>query len=104
MATLRFPVESTERMKIFSIPPAPAVESLKITIEPADDCDGSLCRQPLFNEEGGLNLIAPHCHLVEWDSGQPRYHAVLCDFPNVTFDYQTQLRSELNQHFNHRRF
>ncbi len=52
-----------------------------ITIEPAENCDGSLCHQPLFDQDGGLHFVAPHCHLVEWGAKGPRYHAVLCDFP-----------------------
>ncbi|MGA9966052.1 MAG: hypothetical protein WBQ10_12700, partial [Terriglobales bacterium] len=53
-----------------------------IKIEPAYDCDGSLCRQPLFDDAGWLHYVAPHCHLVEWAANEPRYHAVLCDFPS----------------------
>jgi hypothetical protein len=52
-----------------------------LRIEPAYQCDGSLCHQPLFDEAGGLRYVAPHCHLVEWGAGGRRYHAVLCDFP-----------------------
>jgi hypothetical protein len=40
-----------------------------IRIEPAFDCDGSECRQPMFKADGGLNQIAPHHHLVEVRSG-----------------------------------
>jgi hypothetical protein len=40
-----------------------------IRIEPAFDCDGSECHQPLFKADGGLNQIVPHHHLVEVRSG-----------------------------------
>jgi hypothetical protein len=52
-----------------------------IKIEPAYDCDGSLCHQSLFDEAGGLHYVAPHCHLVECQAKGPIYHTVLCDFP-----------------------
>jgi hypothetical protein len=40
-----------------------------IRIEPAFDCDGTECHQPMFKADGGLNEIAPHHHLVEVWSG-----------------------------------
>src|SRR5207249_9866226 len=40
-------------------------EDPAIQIAPAHDCDGSLCHQPIFREDGTLNYVAPHCHLVE---------------------------------------
>jgi hypothetical protein len=40
-----------------------------VRIEPAFDCDGSECHQPMFKADGGLNQIAPHHHLVEVTSG-----------------------------------
>lgn len=40
-----------------------------VRIEPAFDCDGSECHQPIFKADGGLNQIAPHHHLVEVWSG-----------------------------------
>jgi hypothetical protein len=41
-----------------------------VRIEPAFDCDGSECHQPMFKADGGLNQIAPHHHLVEvWSGG-----------------------------------
>lgn len=54
-----------------------------VQIETAYDCDGSLCHQPLFDEDGGLHYVAPHCHLIESDSKGSIYHAVFCDFPGV---------------------
>ena len=52
-----------------------------VHIETANDCDGSVCHQPIFNEDGGLNYIAPHFHLVEWDFDlpQPRVYALFGD-------------------------
>lgn len=56
--------------------------SSSIQIEPAEDCDGSLCHQPIFREDGTLNLVPPHSHLMERDaSGELRCYAVFCDFP-----------------------
>ena len=57
-------------------------EDPAIQIAPARDCDGSLCHQPIFREDGTLNYVAPHCHLVEQRSGGSRYYAILCDFPS----------------------
>ena len=53
---------------------APATCSVRI--EPAYDCDGSACHQPIFNEDGGLNHIEPHFHLVEGESDNKRYYAI----------------------------
>ena len=57
-------------------------EDPAIQIAPARDCDGSLCHQPIFREDGTLNYVAPHCHLVEQRSGGARYYAIFCDFPS----------------------
>ncbi|PYX08148.1 MAG: hypothetical protein DMG88_11775 [Acidobacteria bacterium] len=57
-------------------------EALTIQIEPAHDCDGSRCHQPIFREDGTLNYVAPHSHLIEQHSGGARYHAIFCDFPD----------------------
>jgi hypothetical protein len=54
-----------------------------VQIEPAYDCDGSLCHQPLFDEDGGLHYVAPHCHLIESGANGPHCYAVFCDFPSV---------------------
>ncbi len=54
-----------------------------IQIEPADDCDGSLCHQPIFLEDGSFNLVPPHSHLVEWGPQGARYYPVFCDFPET---------------------
>jgi hypothetical protein len=51
-------------------------KSPSICIEPANDCDGSLCHQPIFNAAGGLNYVTPHFHLVEWESGRRLYYAI----------------------------
>lgn len=59
----------------------PVTSSLRI--EPADDCDGSQCHQPLFDEDGGLHYVAPHSHLLEQDAKGVRCYAVFCDFPSV---------------------
>jgi hypothetical protein len=48
----------------------------KIRIESADGCDGSICHQPIFNEDGGLNRIEPHFHLVECESDNKRFYAI----------------------------
>lgn len=59
-----------------------ATRTSGVRIEAAYDCDGTLCHQPLFDEDGGLHYVAPHCHLVECaPDGRPRFHAVFCDFP-----------------------
>jgi hypothetical protein len=56
--------------------------SSSIQIESAEDCDGSLCHQPIFREDGTLNHVPPHSHLMERDpSGELRCYAVFCDFP-----------------------
>jgi hypothetical protein len=55
-----------------------------VQIEPAYDCDGSICHQPLFDEDGGLHYVAPHCHLIEFCGTGPIHHAVFCDFPSMT--------------------
>ena len=52
-----------------------------IQIEAAYDCDGSRCHQPVFRQDGTLNYVAPHCHLVEWSSRGPMYYPIFCDFP-----------------------
>jgi len=65
------------------IPSAISSTTASLQIEPAYDCDGSLCHQPLFDEDGGLHYVAPHCHLIEADANGLRYHAVFCDFPSV---------------------
>jgi hypothetical protein len=64
----------------------PIAKTTTITIEPAEECDGSTCHQPLFDEDGGLHYVAPHCHLIEWKNGIPHYHVVLCDFPLESAD------------------
>jgi hypothetical protein len=52
-----------------------------IQIEPAYDCDGSACHQPIFREDGTLNHVPPHSHLIERDFSGVRYYAIFCDFP-----------------------
>ena len=52
-----------------------------IQIEPAYNCDGSLCHQPIFQEDGSLHYVAPHSHLIEWTDEGPSYYAIFCDFP-----------------------
>jgi hypothetical protein len=56
-------------------------QSSGIQIEQAHDCDGSLCHQPIFQEDGSLNYVAPHSHLIEWSTEGLRYYAIFCDFP-----------------------
>lgn len=56
-------------------------DPLSIQIEPAYDCDGSLCHQPIFTEDGELNHVPPHCHVIEWSPQGVRCHAVFLDFP-----------------------
>ena len=52
-----------------------------IKIEPAQDCDGSRCHQPIFREDGELNHVAPHYHLVERNEEGVRYYPIFGDFP-----------------------
>jgi hypothetical protein len=52
-----------------------------IQIEAALDCDGSMCHQPIFREDGTLNHVPPHSHLIERDSTGVHCYAILCDFP-----------------------
>jgi hypothetical protein len=47
-----------------------------VLIEPACQCDGSACNQPLFNSEGGLHAVVPHYHLVEWDAAGLHYYLI----------------------------
>jgi len=54
---------------------------LGLQIETAQDCDGSLCHQPIFREDGSLNFVPPHCHLIEQNANSTRCYAILCDFP-----------------------
>jgi len=64
--------------------PSPLLTSdpLSVQIEPAHDCDGSLCHQPIFTEEGELNHVPPHCHVIEWGPDGVHCHAVFIDFPS----------------------
>jgi hypothetical protein len=59
------------------IPQAP-----RIQIEPATACDGSLCHQPIFREDGELNRVLPHSHMIEWGPEGARYYAIFCDVPH----------------------
>jgi hypothetical protein len=52
-----------------------------IRIQAANNCDGSICHQPIFREDGSLNFVPPHSHLVTQGIEGERYHMVLCDFP-----------------------
>ena len=52
-----------------------------VRIESAEDCDGSRCGQPVFNEDGSLHYVPPHCHVFEGDANHPCCYLVLCDFP-----------------------
>jgi len=56
------------------LPPQRSVA--KVHIESADGCDGSICHQPIFNDDGGLNHVAPHYHLVECESDRKRFYAI----------------------------
>jgi hypothetical protein len=64
----------------YPLPPL-MTDPLSLQIEPAYDCDGSLCHQPIFTEEGELNHVPPHCHVIEWGPEGVRCHAVFIDFP-----------------------
>jgi hypothetical protein len=64
----------------FPLPTASPV-SVSLRIESASNCDGSLCHQPLFNEDGSLHYVAPHSHLVERHVNATRCYAVFCDLP-----------------------
>jgi hypothetical protein len=55
---------------------------LGVQIEPAPDCDGAVCHQPIFREDGSLNYIPPHCHLIEQKGNGVRCYAIFCDFPD----------------------
>jgi hypothetical protein len=57
-------------------------DPFSVQIEPAYDCDGSLCHQPIFTEEGELNHVPPHCHVIEWAPNGVHCHAVFVDFPS----------------------
>jgi hypothetical protein len=56
-------------------------KSSGIQIEAAPECDGSMCHQPNFREDGTLNHVPPHSHLIERDASGVHYYAILCDFP-----------------------
>ncbi len=64
-----------------TVPEMPKYASVQI--EAATDCDGSLCHQPIFREDGTLNYVAPHSHLLEHDGEEVRYYAIFCDFPGT---------------------
>jgi hypothetical protein len=64
----------------FPLPMACPV-SLSLRIESAYHCDGSVCHQPMFNQDGSLHYVAPHSHLVERNANGSRCYAVFCDFP-----------------------
>ena len=55
---------------------SPLTSTVSILIEAAYDCDGCKCNQPLFDSEGNLHVIGPHCHLVEVGPNGPRYYAI----------------------------
>ena|SRR5215470_12572347 len=70
-------------MRHLNYPPTPLTsDPLSIQIESAYECDGSLCHQPIFTEDGELNLVPPHCHVIEWSPEGMRCHAVFVDFPS----------------------
>lgn len=43
--------------------------SPNLRIEPAIDCDGSECGCAVYDEEGELENLPPHFHLVESEQG-----------------------------------
>ena len=53
-----------------------------VQIESAQDCDGAVCHQPIFREDGSLNFVPPHCHLIEQKGSGARCYAIFCDFPD----------------------
>jgi len=61
-------------MKLTRFPRAFEIPSVRI--EPAYDCDGCICNQPLFGSDGVLHVVAPHYHLVEWDGEGLRHYAI----------------------------
>jgi hypothetical protein len=65
-----------------------------IQIEAAYDCDGSRCHQPVFRQDGTLNYVAPHCHLVEWSPRGPCYFPIFCDFPEDSQQSSHVLRND----------
>ena len=70
-------------MRHLNYPPMPLKnDPFSVQIEPAYDCDGSVCHQPIFTEEGELNHVPPHCHVIEWGSDGVHCHAVFVDFPS----------------------
>lgn len=67
--------------QFFALTPAQTPKYASIQIEDAPACDGSICHQPIFREDGTLNYVAPHSHLLEHQAGEIRYYAIFCDFP-----------------------
>lgn len=67
--------------QFFALTPAQTPKYASIQIEAAHGCDGSICHQPIFREDGTLNYVAPHSHLLERQAGEIRYYAIFCDFP-----------------------
>jgi hypothetical protein len=64
-------------MKIIRDHPVLRVLDLpSVLIEAAYHCNGSACNQPLFNSEGGLHVVVPHYHLVEWDAAGLHYYLI----------------------------
>lgn len=58
-----------------------------IRIEPAYDCDGSECRLATPDEEGSLEVLPPHFHLIEWEpDAQFRCYAVGGDLPEDVYE------------------
>jgi hypothetical protein len=55
---------------------SPSSLEVSVQIEPAYSCDGCKCNQPLFNPDGTLHIVHPHCHLVERDNRGLRYYAI----------------------------
>src|SRR5439155_16966858 len=59
-----------------SIPAIIPAIAVSVQIEPAYNCDGCKCNQPLFDAEGNLHVVGPHCHLIERGGDGVRYYAI----------------------------
>ncbi len=77
---------------IFRIPDCKLEDGIRI--EGAVDCDGSICHQPIFRNDGTLNSVPPHCHLVTQQPEGEKYHMVLCDFPGLETAPATPVREQ----------
>jgi hypothetical protein len=58
-----------------------------IRIDPAYDCDGFECRSAIPDEEGNLEVLPPHFHLIEWElDAEFRCYAVGGELPEDVYE------------------